>query len=453
VQTPLSRPATTATAAPSVSIVIPCYNYGRFLCEAIESALGQTRAADEVVLIDDGSTDCTPQVIARFAGHASVRAIHQANQGAIATFNRGIEASRGDFFVLLSADDRLDPRFLERTAPLLAADPRAAFAYTAYRVFGARHRVRPALPWSRARLARRPYFTASALLRRRAFDAVGGFSAEMEIGYEDWDLFLSLAEHGWHGIPVPEALFHYREHRVASRNSMSFRIWIELLSLLYRRHRPAHRVPLPLFLLGSVAEQQWLTARAAPRAVLRRLGTPAPRSAHPRLCLLVEDDGAGAPPRALAQRVYSVLAGPAPAASSAARMTTLARLARWTLRARYQRAAVYHARGGTALVPAALAATLNRALLVYEPTASALRRGRFWRGIIRLAALRVDALVAHEAVVRSARARGAQPALRIDATADADARVDAQRLVQLHADLLALSRVDTEDAACREQAQ
>jgi GT2 family glycosyltransferase len=415
----------------SISIVIPCFNYGRFLAEAIESALSQTRSPDEVVVIDDGSTDCTPEVIARFAKYPAVRAIRQANQGAIATFNRGIRASQGAFFVLLSADDRLDPRFLERTVPLLAADPRAGFAYTGYRVFGARHRVRPALPFSRARLARRPYFTASALIRRAAFDSAHGFSDEMAIGYEDWDLFLGLIEHGWHGIAVPEALFHYRQHQVASRNTMTFRTWIGLLTLLYRRHRALHRAPLPAFLLVALAEQYRLTLRAAPSAVLRRLGTPPPATARPRLCLLENHSAGDGSVRHAGPRIGGV-AGFAPAT-----------LVRWAMQTRYQRAAVYHARGLPALIPAAVAALANRAQLIYEaPRAEQWPKSRLQRSVARLAARRVDALVVRDAETAAhwQCAAGIQPTLRYATESPEDREVDAQRLQRLYSDLLALYR-------------
>ncbi len=200
------------------------HNYGRYLAEAIESALAQTWPVDEIVVVDDGSTDHSLQVAHCFDREPTVRIIAQANQGAISTFNNGIRESSGAFFVKLDADDRLHPRYLECTMPPLVANPAAGFAYTAYRWFGARNVEFPAEPSKPKVLALRPGVVASALIRRSASDAVGGYSHAMSSAYEDWDLFLSMAEHGWTGVPVPELLIDYRIHP-NSRNAITFRRW------------------------------------------------------------------------------------------------------------------------------------------------------------------------------------------------------------------------------------
>jgi GT2 family glycosyltransferase len=447
-----------------VSIIVPCYNYGRFLGEAIESALAQTRPADEIIVIDDGSTDSTPEVLAHYRHHPSMRTIRQTNQGAIATFNTGIGQSHGAFFVVLSADDRLDPRFLERTVPALVAHPGVGYAYTGYRVFGARHRIRAALTYSRTRLARRPYFTASALIRREAFDAAGGYSADMAIGYEDWDLFLGMAERGWDGVAVPEALFQYRQHRVASRNTMSFFTWLSLLARIYRRHRALYRVPLAVFLACAIGEQHWLTLRAAPRAAFRRLGSRPCGGGQPGICLLTSSVVDAALPRRAAGSVpLTVLAqtGPQayqepPAGAAGVPQQTSSDSASGNgplalaIKALYQRAAIYHAQGRATLLPAALAATANRALLIYEclPAECApCRRRHLLTGLV---AGRIDALIVKGAQAAAAwqRTYGVQPALRADTTAmrGEEARgVETQRLAQLYADMVALFR--TADSA------
>lgn len=90
-----------------VSIVICNYNYGRFLARAIESALAQTYANAEVIVVDDGSTDQSPQVIAGFADR--IRSVSQRNEGQVGAYNRGFVEARGDVVVFLDADDMLDP--------------------------------------------------------------------------------------------------------------------------------------------------------------------------------------------------------------------------------------------------------------------------------------------------------------------------------------------------------
>ena len=116
---------------PRVSVVIPCYNGGRFLREAIESVLHQTCRAAEIVVVNDGSTDDTAAVARSFD---QVRYIEQRNQGAPAARNTGMRSSTGDFLVFLDADDRLQPHALATGVESLAANPEWAFVSGEVRV-------------------------------------------------------------------------------------------------------------------------------------------------------------------------------------------------------------------------------------------------------------------------------------------------------------------------------
>lgn len=116
-------------AYPLVSVIIPCYNYGHFLAEAIESVVQQAYPAKEIVVVDDGSTDNTAAVAARYP---EVRYVYQPNQGLSAARNTGIEQSRGDYLVFLDADDWLLPNALTFNASQLNQHPRAAFVAGTY---------------------------------------------------------------------------------------------------------------------------------------------------------------------------------------------------------------------------------------------------------------------------------------------------------------------------------
>ena len=105
-----------------ISVVIPCYNQGRYLEEAVTSAVSGPHRV-EVIVVDDGSTDETPQVAAR---HPGLRYVRQDNRGLAAARNRGLAESTGDLVVFLDADDRLMPRGLDTGARALAAHPNCA---------------------------------------------------------------------------------------------------------------------------------------------------------------------------------------------------------------------------------------------------------------------------------------------------------------------------------------
>src|SRR5690349_16045680 len=97
---------------PSVSVVIPTYNYGRFIAESVESAIRQTFPPYEVIVVDDGSTDGTGSIVKRFG--EKVRYIRQENLGVCAARNHGVQVSKGKVIAFLDADDRLEPTALEK---------------------------------------------------------------------------------------------------------------------------------------------------------------------------------------------------------------------------------------------------------------------------------------------------------------------------------------------------
>src|SRR5215203_2741551 len=117
-------PAAGTVAGPLVSVVIPCHNQARFLADGVESVLAQRYRPVEIIVVNDGSTDDTAEVAARYP---EVRHIVQDNRGLAEARNRGLLHSRGALLVFLDADDRLLPHALGRGAALLAADPALGF--------------------------------------------------------------------------------------------------------------------------------------------------------------------------------------------------------------------------------------------------------------------------------------------------------------------------------------
>lgn len=220
---------------PHVSIVIPCHNYGRFLADAVESALEQSHVPLEVIVIDDGSTDSSYEVALRFV--PAVRVIRQSNMGLVAVLNRGLREAAGEYVTFLSADDAFRPTYVEALLAALLKEPRASYAYSAAEYFGARSGVFHARPFSPASLLAGNYVNGSALIRRSDALAVGGFDSMFEqIGWEDWDFWLHLLELGKWGVPVSEPLLRYRRHQTASRNPESLRAKLRALPLILAAH-------------------------------------------------------------------------------------------------------------------------------------------------------------------------------------------------------------------------
>ncbi len=123
--------STLKSIKPLVSVIIPCYNQGRFLSSALHSLLSQTWQHWEAIVVDDGSTDDTSQVVERFQD-PRVCYFYQQNNGVSAARNSGLEQARGDFVAFLDADDAWRREFLERTLVTLLNDPRLGMVYSRY---------------------------------------------------------------------------------------------------------------------------------------------------------------------------------------------------------------------------------------------------------------------------------------------------------------------------------
>lgn len=198
-----------ATENLSVAVVIPCHNYGHFLPEAIQSALDQTRAADAILVVDDGSTDDTRAVAETFGPR--VRYLRKHQGGPSSARNFGAREVDTDLVVFLDSDDRLDPRFLEKCISALPERWEEVFVYTHFKRFGNAEGVAIAPPYDLSLLIRDNYIHPASLLPRRHVTRLG-YDETLRSGLEDWDLYLSLAAEGIGGVLVDEPLLLYRLH-------------------------------------------------------------------------------------------------------------------------------------------------------------------------------------------------------------------------------------------------
>lgn len=246
---------------PLVSIVIPAYNYAEYLAEAIDSALAQRGARTEVLVIDDGSTDDTPAVLAAYGDQILVH--RQTNAGLSAARNVGARLASGELLVYLDADNRLHPDFVARSVDALREHPTAGFAYPQVHHFGAVERTTTLQPYDLDALKRRNDIDACCLLRRRLVLA-HPYDEGNHVGWEDWDFILTLAEHGWGGVLVDEPLLEYRRHDASMTSGILSLRRRKLRLAVLRRHR--HLVGRP-----AVLGQWWRVQRMRSGLARRRL--------------------------------------------------------------------------------------------------------------------------------------------------------------------------------------
>ncbi len=201
-------------AVPLVSIVIPCFNQGRYLGDAIDSACRQSHPDVEVLVVDDGSTDDTARVA---RAHPAVTYLRQGNAGTAAARNRGLRASRGEYVVFLDADDRLLPDAAAIGAAYLADHADAAFVTGHVRLIdeAGTPGVVPTqdhAPAGYAALLRWNYIWTPGVVtyRRSAVDAAGGFDPSAG-GSADFELNVRLARR----LPIAchhRVVLEYRQH-------------------------------------------------------------------------------------------------------------------------------------------------------------------------------------------------------------------------------------------------
>jgi glycosyltransferase involved in cell wall biosynthesis len=234
----------------SVAVVIPFFND----VDTLEETLASVRAQDipaQVIVVDDGSTDPAAAPLLDRVQRSGVIVFHQANTGPGPARTAGVAAASADYVLPLDADDALAPGALRLLRDQLDAHPEAVAAWGSVRHFGAlayAQRSRALLdPWQ---VMYQNHLPLSALYRRHAVLEVGGW--QFQGGYEDWDMWMTLAERGWRGIGVPEVTGYYRVHsgrrlaRSSSRHAERYGKLRARHPQLYadrRRHRRASPAP------------------------------------------------------------------------------------------------------------------------------------------------------------------------------------------------------------------
>ncbi len=206
----------------SVSVVIPTYNYGRFIEDALRSVFNQTRSPSEIIVVDDGSTDDTASIIGTFGD--GVRYIHQDHAGVCAARNRGVSESTSELIAFLDADDIWEPTNLEKQLARFESDDDIGLVYCAMREFdgetgetiqfyleGSEDGVADnLLLWEGPTVAP----GGAVIVRLIAFDHVDGFDTRMKVS-EDWDFGYRIARRFKIGF-VAEPLLNYRNHNAAA---------------------------------------------------------------------------------------------------------------------------------------------------------------------------------------------------------------------------------------------
>ena len=238
-----STPGWEAAGDVDVSVIVTLHNYARFVREAIETSLASEGVKVEVVVIDDRSADEGPTVIRDLMRERKDEAIlfleQRVNTGVQRARNLAFSHARGPFAFVLDADNVVYPRGIAKLRESLSTDAGSAFAYGIIERFNEAGGLglMGVEGWDERRLARSHYIDAMALVRVDAWREVGGYVTDpaLELGWEDYDLWLNFASHGYRGIHVREIVGRYRVHGISSLAITSLDTE-ELMQRLQARH-------------------------------------------------------------------------------------------------------------------------------------------------------------------------------------------------------------------------
>ncbi len=231
-----------------ISVVIPTYQHAATLARALDSLFAQTRQPDEVIVVDDGSTDATVEVLAPYRDR--IKYLYQDNLGAPRARNRGSEKTSGEFVIFWDADVVAHTRMLEKLEKTLISHPEAAWVYSSFwwgrRLFQGR-------PFSPDALRSQNYIHTTALIRREDFP---GFDESLK-RFQDWDLWLTMSAQGKVGVFVDAPLYQV----LVESDRPSYSRWlpkfvyrlpwslIGWLPQTIRRYKTAHEVIVKKHLL------------------------------------------------------------------------------------------------------------------------------------------------------------------------------------------------------------
>jgi glycosyltransferase involved in cell wall biosynthesis len=288
----------------SVCVVIPAYNSAPFIAAALDSVLAQSHPVSEVIVVDDGSTDATPQIV---AAYPQVKWVSQDHQGPSAARNTGIRQALCESVAFLDSDDIWQPDKIAKQLAALAAHPSAAFSFSTLAGFYTRDNVEvavePYMPnelrvWLKGKtthdgrafgniyqllLRTNCVHTSSVIARRNALSDVGMFDETMHLG-EDHDLWLRLSRR-WPAVFITDPVSKYRIHSAsvsgewAKREELFNRSSIEILTK-HLRAFPSVDAAKALatayngYALLCLKQQQWGEAKRLAAKGLRTMPTP-----------------------------------------------------------------------------------------------------------------------------------------------------------------------------------
>lgn len=221
-----------------VSVIIPCYNQAKYVSEAIDSVLNQTYSNIEIIIINDGSIDNSSEIINKYAEkYENITFIDEKeNRGVIFARNKAIDVSTGEYILPLDADDTIEPTYIEKAVKILDENPKIGIVYCKAQFFGTKNGYWELPEFNKENFIFANCIFCTALFRKIDFYKAGKYKEEMNIGCEDWDLWLSFIELGLDTYRINEILFNYRQCEENTRTTKANQCYKDICMAVFKRH-------------------------------------------------------------------------------------------------------------------------------------------------------------------------------------------------------------------------
>ena len=230
---------------PLISVIIPCYNDGKYLEETLQRLNQQSFQDFETIIVNDGSTDLeTIKVLQSLEGRDRLRIINTPNGRMSAARNVGIENATGEMIVALDADDHFEKSFFEKAIKILNSNQNVAVVSSYIQHFGLDKKVFKPRGGTIKNFLFSNQCAMCSMFRKTVWDEAGKFDEKMVYGYEDWEFYIRVTALGYRVHIIPEILFFYRQTEKSTLKNDTTPNAREIISYILDKHAVLYKSQL-----------------------------------------------------------------------------------------------------------------------------------------------------------------------------------------------------------------
>ena len=225
--------------SPKISIIMPCYNHGQYIREAIQSVeLCNDKGLYEIIILNDGSTDKYTIDVLQALANEGYHVVNQHNQGLGAARNNAIKKAVGEYILPLDSDNKISPDYIYESIKILDAQQHIAMVYSDAEYFGEKTGRNNVGEFNLQKLMIGNYIDACAVYRKSVWESLNGYDENMPVmGMEDWDLWLRMVLNGYKFYYIPQVLFYYRVLGNSMLSSIKSNDAVVLENYMQKKHK------------------------------------------------------------------------------------------------------------------------------------------------------------------------------------------------------------------------